>query len=152
MTKWRFDRGRLVIFFIVMALYCSAGYWLFLHPEYTKYDPTAIVHNKDGTLTYIRSVCEDDPIFGSYGRPTNCQVFIEDVPPAYYIHQWLIKHQPKMFWIGNIGLLFWIWLSWDKIKSWRDWLNKNMDAEDRRLLEDKIKNDKKQNKKQRNRK
>jgi hypothetical protein len=144
MKRWRFDRGRLVFFFIVLFLYGFGLFWLKLHPEYTTYNPNSVVHQKDGSIIYINERCPENVVFKEYGQKMECEVWITDVPPAYYIHQWLLKYQPYMFWGGLIGMILWcIWM-WDKIKSWASWLDKFMNQEE--------KIDKKRNKKSRNRK
>lgn len=107
----KFHKGRLAFFIILIIAYGCGFFWLKQHPEYTTYDPDAIMRGRGGEMYYIEEICpkQDFPeLVESQGlQKKGCMTTIKDVPPAYYIHSWLLKNKSRMVWGSWIVLVIW---------------------------------------------
>jgi hypothetical protein len=141
MTKWKFDKGRLIFFSVLCVLYAIFMIWLYQHPEYTTYIPSEVIKQSDGRLIYFHKNCSREINFEPFkDQYSNCDLQITDVPPAYYIHQWYLKYQSYIFWGSLIYSILWALMNWDKIKYWFKSIDNFVN-----------KNDNKQNKKRKSR-
>lgn len=99
-------------FFIILIIAYGYGFfWLKQHPEYTTYDPNGITKGRGGEIYYIENKCppqEFQEIVDSQQLSRKgCIITIRDVPPAYYIHEWLIKYKSKITWGSWMFLVVW---------------------------------------------